>query len=556
KAAANDLQPSPGSSSGAATAPDLSAKVSRFLDRFARWRRIARQVALSRCLETVLAETQYADWVATQPRGEQRRANLKRLLLLAQRFDLMQRQGLFRFLRFVEAQRRVETEPELRAVNVANAVRLMSIHQSKGLEFPVVVLADLGKPFNLADLGSEIILDERYGLCPQVKPPQTGKRYPSLPHWLAARRQKRELLGEELRLLYVALTRAKDLLILSASVSRQSFGLWWSLNENAPSPQLDKARSLSDWLGAWFCQTVPQPAPPADEGGLVRWTINDDRALAASGANARRDTEAPATIQELAPDAWKELERRFARAYPFTTSTRLPAKTSVSVLRQRVIPGEDDQGRSVPFAPGLPGTSTVFPRRSRFQAGRSGIPDGITAAEVGTAHHKFLQLVDLDRTLDAEHLRHEAERLVRTGALKAEYPGLLDFKAVGRFWNSSLGHRIRAQSAFVKRELPFTFRLGAADFALLTREPPGAVAPDDFVVVQGVADLAVIRPQEIWLVDFKTDRITQEEALAANGYEQQLKLYARGLSLIYRRPVTEAWLHYLSIDHSVPVAVG
>jgi ATP-dependent helicase/nuclease subunit A len=131
-------------------------------------------------------------------------------LQLAQQFDQFQRQGLFRFLKFIEAQREIEAEPEVPAVATENAVRLMSIHQSKGLEFPVVVVADLDKNFNERDLHGEIILDEEFGLCPRVKPPESGRRYPSLPHWLAQKNQKRELRGEELRLLYVAMTRARD----------------------------------------------------------------------------------------------------------------------------------------------------------------------------------------------------------------------------------------------------------------------------------------------------------------------------------------------------------
>src|SRR5579883_1645483 len=198
-------------------------KADRFLKNFAAWRRLARQVSLSRCLEAVLGETHYAAWLLTQPRGEQRHANVQRLLALAQQFDQFQRQGLFRFLRFIEAQQAAETEPQVAATAGDDAVRLMSIHQSKGLEFPVVVVADLGKPFNLSDLRAEIILDVQYGLCPQVKPPHTGQRYPSLPYWLARQRQKQETLGEEMRLLYVALTRARDLLILSGSVAEKKF---------------------------------------------------------------------------------------------------------------------------------------------------------------------------------------------------------------------------------------------------------------------------------------------------------------------------------------------
>ena len=121
------------------------AQADRFLKNYAAWRRLARQVSLSRCLEAVLGETYYAAWLLTQPRGEQRHANVRRFLALARQFDRFQRQGLFRFLRFIEAQQAAETEPDVAPVAGGDSVALMSIHQSKGLEFPVVVAADLGQ---------------------------------------------------------------------------------------------------------------------------------------------------------------------------------------------------------------------------------------------------------------------------------------------------------------------------------------------------------------------------------------------------------------------------
>src|SRR5208282_3498841 len=126
-------------------------------ERFARWRKLSRRLSLSQCLEEILAETLYADWLRAQPRGAQRAANLAAFLQLAQQFDQFQRQGLFRFLKFIAAQQEAEAEPEVPAMPTEDAVRLMSIHQSKGQEFPVVVLADLAKQFNERDLHGDII---------------------------------------------------------------------------------------------------------------------------------------------------------------------------------------------------------------------------------------------------------------------------------------------------------------------------------------------------------------------------------------------------------------
>ncbi len=522
----------------------LMGKVTLFLDRVGRWRRLGRQMALSGCLETILSETGYADWVATQQRGEQRCANIKRLVLVAQRFDQLQRQGLFRFLRFIEAQRRAETEPELSAVAAENAVRLMSIHQSKGLEFPVVVLADIGKPFNESDFRAAIILDEQYGLCPQIKPPHTGRRYPSLPHWLAARHQRRELLGEELRLLYVAMTRAQELLIINGSVSQTSYDGIWATPRSSNRPALDQAGSIADWLGAWFSANVSAAFPREGENALVRWCIQDDRSLIAASGDAAPVPEVAPSASRVDAQVWPELQQRFARSYPYTTSTRLPAKTSVSVLRRRALADRDEPRW---------GTVWDIPGPLARPAAKGKASAAVEAADIGTAHHRFLELVDLEQTASEGQLRKEAERLVRQGSFGEADLSLLDFNAIAAFWNSELGCRITEKAAFLKRELPFTFRLPAAELASLVREPPEAVAPDDFVVVQGIADLVVLVPTEIWVVDFKTDRLGSEQQMQAKGYEQQLRLYARGLSQIFQRPVTEAWLHYLALNQSVPV---
>ncbi|HWH69381.1 MAG TPA: 3'-5' exonuclease, partial [Candidatus Sulfotelmatobacter sp.] len=531
-------------------------KASLFLERFGRWRRLARQVSLTRCLEAVLSETHYAEWLLTQARGEQRHANVQRLIGLAQQFDQFQRQGLFRFLRFIEAQQMADTEPNVAPVSEDNAVRLLSIHQSKGLEFPVVVVADLGKPFNASDLRSDIILDEVYGLCPQIKPPHTGKRYPSLPYWLARQRQMRELLGEELRLLYVAMTRARDTLILSGAVSAARFNTFWKHQAKSDLTAVLAARSYADWLGLWFGQStaIGQDGAARGENHCLRWVIQDDTQLIIKPGDTTGTADSSnESILDGDPEWWRTLQQRLAWAYAFTAAARQPAKTSVTVLRRRAAAVADDATSHLLGAES-PRLAAADTRTKPETQGHSRGAGKISGADIGNAHHTFLQHVALDHTNSIEALKQEAQRLQREGALSAEEIGLLNFKGLAAFWKSALGRKVRSNAQFVRRELVFTSRFSPKDLVPFTGEPVDAYLEDEFIIVQGVADLAVVLPQEIWVIDFKTDGVTPS-ALAdkAKAYAPQLKLYAQALAQIYRRPVTECWLYFLARQAAVPV---
>jgi ATP-dependent helicase/nuclease subunit A len=537
--------------------PDLETlnKVSNFVRHFARWRRLARQVSLSRCLESVLSETHYGSWLLTQPRGEQRQANVQRLLSLAQQFDKFQRQSLFRFLRFVEAQRMAETEPEAPAVSAENSIRLMSIHQSKGLEFPLVALADLAKPFNVSDQRAEIILDEVYGLCPQIKPPHTGKRYPSLPHWLASRRQHREMLGEELRLLYVAMTRARDTLLLAGSIAPGKLEKQWRSGDGDSAAALSGARGYADWLGWWFARHC-QAGPEAREGEneLLRWSIHGDESLLTPAVEAG-DAGTPATPRQ--PDAaasWARLRERLGWSYPFAAATRKPAKTSVTLLRRRASALMDGE-TSVLLPRATPEWTAAASRLSRAAA-ESAAPGLalLSAAEIGIAHHSFLEFVAPERAGGVAELRREAARLEQEGALTAEQARALDFKMLAAFWASDLGLKIRANPEALRRELAFTVRATAAELAGITGEPLEAGLDGEFIVVQGVVDVALLLPGEIVVLDFKTDAMDSSRLGEKLGlYAPQLRLYARALSSIYRRPVSACWLYFLALNQAVSV---
>lgn len=518
-------------------------KVARFWDALERWRGLIREESLSLCLETVLDDTHYEAWLAAEPRAEIRLANVRQLLLMTRAFDQLRRQGLFRFLRFVEAQRDLNIETPTPPIAAGNAVRLMSIHQSKGLEFPVVAVAGLGRNFNLHDLNADIILDEELGLCAKARHPLTGRRYPCLDWRTASRRQRREALSEEMRLLYVALTRASDRLLLVGSLRP-------SKTEESPiqplsGTQILGVRAPMDWL-MMHLRGCGCDVTRNGENQLISWKVIEmENAVRSEPLASEPAPHAPAP-------AWDPLGERVVWQYSFEPAARHAAKASVSVLRKRVVQDMGDEA-AVYFQTGL----FTPPRQAIADADKE-----LTAAEIGTAHHRFLELIDLTRECDVASLATQADALVASGYLSAAERRALNMEAVARLWSLDLGSEIRQNAGHVHRELAFNARFSPEEIAHLT----GKVAPtaesfpwitseEDHMVVQGVVDLAVILDREIWLLDYKTDRVTPESLRdKVRSYGPQLELYRLSLERIYRKPVTRMWLYFLAIGQAALVA--
>jgi len=530
------------------TPVELRARVTTFLDLFIRWRELARQASLSQTLETALHDTHYESLLSGEPRGMERVANVRRLLDLARQFDPYQRQGLYRFLRFVQTQEDEELDLEPAAVPTPHAVRLLSVHRSKGLEFPVVALACLGTNFNEQDQGSAVLLDEQLGLCPKITPPGAEQSYASLPHRLARGNARRELRGEELRLLYVAMTRACDTLILVGTTRASETEARW---QSAPGTTFGTtailhARSHLDWLRLWL-PAATQDNEWKQQGGrnhLLEWEIvtKEDRRFAETSPS-------PESHPEVAPEppppgALAALEQRLDWRYPHAAATIEAAKTSVTTLRRRVADETDDEAKPVFRFP----TITLSPKTGPHRISK------LSAAEVGIAHHTFQQHVDVARTATEMDLRNEAQALLAAGLLTDDQHSALKFADLAAFWQSPVGQLLRGAPAdAINREMEFTVRLDSADAKLL---PPSglnhALPPDDFVVVQGQVDLAVILKDEIWLLDFKTDQVSEEHlGPKTHEYSPQLRVYAVALEKIYRRPVTNCWLHFFSARKTV-----
>jgi ATP-dependent helicase/nuclease subunit A len=341
------------------------------------------------------------------------------------------------------------------------------------------------------------------------------------------------MLGEEMRLLYVALTRAEHRLILAGTASRKSIEEKWPKRAEAAAGPAEILASASylDWLGSW----PPGQANLANSGQneFFTWNIFDEDHpwLASHSADF---PIGPAVAVNEAADLPGQTLARLDWHYPFAGDTHIAAKAAVSGLRREMAGVEEEE------APLF-----IFDKPSRPADGT------LTAAEIGSAHHLFLEKVDLARAGTLEGLREESARLRGEKLLSTEQCAGLDLEALAAFWQSEPGCQLLEKRPVLRRELAFTARMDAAELAHLGAAEFAGAGAGEFIVVQGVIDLAAILPGEIWLLDFKTDHFSARELEEKiRTYRPQIDLYAAALGRIFGRPVTRRWLHFLARRHT------
>lgn len=514
------------------------SKLTAFLAKLENWRTAARREPLSGVIWRLLRETGFLGHVGGLPGGDQRRANLLAFHDRSREFDRFAKQGLYRFLRFI---RRLEVAGEdlgsaqLVAEN-ADVVRVMSIHKSKGLEFPLVFAVGLGRKFNERDLHGDVLFHRDLGLGPRITDPDFKIKYPSPAHRVVQQAIRRQNLAEEMRVLYVALTRARERLILVGSIKEGAIERWAEdtpPGHPIPTDVLLSARSYLDWIG---------PAMPPS--GWIRHL------------HRSADLEAPPTDGTVSPtDLWRRfcalepLEDRIAGpivekiaatlawTYPHAAGARLLAKRAVTALA--VAPGDGGLERpgEQDDAPDNAYLRAAIRHRPRFiQEG----PGRLTPTERGTATHVFLQHLDFRTDTDPAALEARLGNLVACEVLTPEAAAAVDREAVLAFALAPLGRLLAEKAADHLREVPFSLLVPSRDIY------PGEMG-DDEVLVQGMIDALVLYSDGLLLIDYKTDR-PRNRALAdmAADHRVQMAWYRRAAEAMFERPVTQAFLVFLA----------
>jgi len=475
-------------------------------------------------------------------RGAERKDNLLAFLELSEDFARTGRQGLFDFVRTLREQLASGEAAAMQTTHASSGVRIMSIHKSKGLEFPVVILSDLARRFSNMDFQSSVLVHPQLGLGPVCVDARRHIQYPTIARQALERTLRREAKAEELRVLYVAMTRAKEKLVM-VHTQANAGGRVADLMALSDCPVLPEAVDSGKCMGDW----IMLPLLQRSEAGALRafagqnsegrffaeetpWTVcvHDGLQFAAPAQQSDAAAEERAPQREELPADFAALSYR----YPYAEQTAFPAKLTATQLKGRAIDEEISENTTLP-----PRLRNLC--KPKFLAGKT----ALTGAERGTALHLVMQDLDFFCEPNEQSVRAQIEAMRAQRKLTEEQAKAADAYAIVQFLRSDLAARIR-KSEQVEREYRFSLLRPVRDFSSLDA--------DDSVLLQGVVDCFFEEDGELVVVDFKTDHVLRAQLdERAEHYRPQLEAYSMALTRVMGKKVKEKVLYFFSAGEEV-----
>jgi len=542
----------------------LAGRLEKILALIEQWRTIARRGNLADLIWGIYRRTGFLSFVSALPNGQARRANLLKFHDRAIQYEGFASSSgvpsLTRFVEFIEklqeaGQDWAPAEPQSSA---GNAVRILSVHKSKGLEFPVVFLAELDSLFNKRDIQADCLIDEEHTLGLQIIDRESNSKLSSLAHEVIAERKLSAGLAEEMRILYVATTRAKERLILTASQKQIkcreiiSKGFFYG-DKPIPDWQLRACRNPLEWI--LYGLSGRKILHDAFKTGLAERAVGGD--LFSFKLHGRSDLKQLAeTIIRLKagkstrPSATSKKSRRKQQEpqllahvkdlltwrYRFSDAALLPAKSSVTQLTH----GNDEYMKF-----DYSGDLDRRPRVLMTAGPDSGEP--LDGRLIGTATHLVISKLDLAGPVTRKSVEKTIEKLQVDGAIVPAVAERIDAESILAFFETEQGRLIFDPANELWREWPFTFGLPASGWE-------NSSAAEDTIVVQGIVDLLVRTAQGLVVIDFKTDRITAGQSEERTElYRRQLELYSKAACAILKDKLAGRWLYFLTPRVSVEV---
>ena len=492
-----------------------------FLETLAEFRRLARSLPVDALLEELLARTGYLAAVGALPEGARCREDLQSFCAWAASAG---RAGLPGVIRAMDAaQQNGGLTQSTGGQTRPGCVSIMTVHRSKGLEFPVVFVANTSHQFNQSDAIRPVLTHSKLGVGVMLRAGSTAKRYKTLPYAALAQAIRTETLSEEMRVLYVALTRAQDALIITIPLKKTDSALKTpALCAHAEATGPEAMQSMNSWAGWLLTATLLHPHSDAlwAHTGLLPHYLPTRVPLTVHLLPTPEAAPAPAEAPAPAPDAalLDTLHQSFAWHSPRAPLQKIPAKVSVSAVAHATRP-------------------VALERPAFLQK------SGLTGAERGTAIHAFMQSVPFDGP--APDLDAEVRRQIDARLLDPDLADKLDLDRVRPFFESAVWRRIRHAKA-VLREEPFITALPAAQIT------PEAGECGAEVLVQGIADLVLVYDDHAEILDYKTDR-SRDASFYIKEYAAQLRLYRRAFAQRLAVPVTKLTIYSFTLGQEIDI---
>lgn len=515
--------------------------------------------AIHELLETIVSVTGYRDYVLALPGGVQRRANLDMLIEKAKAYESTSYKGLFHFLRYVEQLRKYQVDygEANTSDEMGDAVRLMSIHKSKGLEFPVVIVAGMGKRFNTQDIHSQMVIHQDLGIGVDAVYLKERMQAPTFLKKMIQNETRLENLGEELRVLYVALTRAKEKLILTGTLKsvEEKRKQYDRIRSQTGRPLafglLQKAASYLDFLAPALMRLEQDHAkgayPPIQVEVLTEEEILMESVIEEERRQIRRED-----IEAIDPDnvydskVYDHLRESWLFRYPYEEQSHWSRKFSVSELKRAAYePQTEEESGTRLYEKPLHEKSDeeIVPKFRRSQD-----ETDISGAARGTAYHRILELLDYSCSYTRETLKAAIQRFVEDAKIDSVSVQSVNPDDLWYFLQSDCAARMQkaALSGKLRKEQPFVLGVEAGR-VYPEADPEGK---EELLIVQGMIDLFFEEDGEIVLLDYKTDWVHNEEELVKR-YQIQLDYYQEALEKSLGKRVKERLIYSFALGREI-----
>ena len=544
----------------------LRNKINKFLEQIEMWRKEQEYLSLDELIWKIYNDTGYFNYVGLMRNGELRQANLKMLFERAKQCESISFKGLYNFINYIEKIKTSSKDMDSAKIIGENddVVRIMSIHKSKGLEFPVVILANSGKQFNLQDLNSKILLHPELGIGVKYIDYDMQITYDTLSKRAIKNKMKIETLSEEMRVLYVALTRAKEKIIITGLAKKERQD---KMLENVEKYDelnimlLSKSKSYLDWITLvhlYYEQTMES---------LATWNVLQKEDIIKMCATQEPEKEENKTdeilkkLNEFKIEDVKanEIQKLLEYQYKYSDATIIPTKTSVTEIKEmkksalgekskkeaentkmkQCVFREENESEKENIV-----SKVEFPKPKFLQSDEK---TEISNAEKGTLIHLCMQKLDINKKeYTIQDVKELLDKLVAKKTITEQEANAINIKKIYQFTKSNIWQEM-TEAQVVEREKPFYINIPAQEIYEKDLE--------EKVLVQGVIDLYYISSNgELVLVDFKTDYVPDKnEQILIERYSSQLQLYKRALESATGKRVDKTYIYSTYLEKEIKI---